>query len=236
MLECLTLTAEHGDHLLEARCLSDTLIASRLYASTPGAAEASGLCLHLAERFNLHGLPGFYREAGCWHLNTRHGGILIPVCDAKGRVVAIQIRRDAAEPRYVWLSSSGLLEGTSSSAPIHFAQPDLARVTGRAVITEGPLKADICAARLSGCVIGIPGVSAFPSDVGESLRRDLEGLREVAIAYDADKREKQEVKQAIARLSASLKEAGIRAKVWDWDISEGKGLDDYLLARGKLAI
>jgi hypothetical protein len=79
---------------LERRRLGDTTIASRIYSSTNGAVE---ICAELAHRFDIEGIPGFFDISGHWHLNFHDedggGELLIPVCDARGWIVAIQIRR-----------------------------------------------------------------------------------------------------------------------------------------------
>jgi hypothetical protein len=232
--DCLLLTPEHGDALLE-RGLGDTMIASRLYVSAPTPKRASDVCDELASRFSLENVPGFFREGGRWRLNIHeynHPGILIPVCDVCGRIAAIQIRRDTeADPRYVWLSSSRKPHGVTSGAPVHFAQPDLVKRTGRAIITEGSLKADVCAEMLGCCFAGIAGVDVFPSNFGASLRADLPDLREVIIGYDADWRRNDAVRKALMRLCAAARAADLRVRMWDWDRGNGKGLDDYLVAR-----
>ncbi len=236
--ECLLLTPEHGKALLEHRRLPDTTIAARLYSSTPEPERVSEACRELASRFDLDGVPGFFVERGSWRLNVHEHnspGILIPVSDACGRISALQIRRDSGLPRYSWFSSAEKPHGATSGAPVHFAQPDLVKRSGRAIITEGPLKADICAASLDCCVIGVAGVNCLPVNFGVVLRRDLAELHEVIIAYDSDWRKKWPVTQSIARLSSVVRGVGLRVRMWDWDPSDGKGLDDYLLRERRAA-
>jgi len=232
---CLGLNPEHGDALLEGRGLADTTIAARLFSSAPTPERAREVCDELAHRFSLLGVPGFFHEGGRWRLNIhQHNspGILIPICGVSGRIAAIQIRRDSGgEPRYVWLSSAGKPQGVTSGAPIHFTKQDLARRTGRAIITEGALNADICAEMLNCCFIGIAGVNTFPSNFGAMLQVELPHLREVIIAYDADWHENDSVKNAIFRLRNVLGRARLRVKMWDWNIGDGKGLDDYCRQR-----
>lgn len=231
LLERLTLAPAHADNLLDVRGLSDTTIAANLYATVPNAKGRRHLAASLARDFDLRNVPGFYRQDS-WRLNTKHAGFYIPCRDARGRIAGCQIRRDSKdEPKYVWLSSNGLPEGVTSGAPVHFAKPDLATRTRRAIITEGILKADICAEMLDCCVIGFAGASSFPHDVGAQLRESLPRLAEVAIAYDADLHTKPEVKAALLRVHDSLRRAGVRVQAWTWDLSEGKGFDDYLLGR-----
>jgi hypothetical protein len=232
---CLLLTPDHGDALLARRGLGDATIARRLYASAPTRQSAFEVCDELANRYNLEGVPGFFHEDGSWRLNIHaHNspGILIPICDVLGRIAAIQIRRDTNQgSRYVWLSSNRKPRGVTSGAPVHFSNPYLVRRNSRAIITEGALKADICAEILECCFIGTAGVDVFPSNFGVVLRADLPELREVIVAHDADWQKNEAVRRAIIRQCAALRTAGLRVRMWDWDRADGKGLDDYLLAR-----
>jgi len=247
----LNLTKEHAADLTgPKRSLSPETVAANLYASTPSEMRAREICDELQRRYDLCGVPGFYAqlvamESGCsegcfsveenmnkrWHLKVRYHGILIPIRDPRGRIAGCQIRCNGADakPKYVWLSSRGLPEGASSGAPVHYAKPDLAKGTRRAIITEGALKADICSEHLSCCVIGLPGVSSFPSNFGLTLKADMPFLYEVAIAFDTDWRDKPEVKNALERLHSLLIAVGLKVPVWEWDIKEGKGFDDYLI-------
>jgi hypothetical protein len=233
LLESLELSAYHAEHLRVVRGLSDTTITANLYATMPTCESAGNVCAALAQRFDLNGVPGFYRVGKSWQLNVRHQGFLIPCRDTQGRIVACQIRLDAGSPRYVWFSSRGLHSGASSGAPIHFVKPDLTEQTRRAIITEGPLKADVCSELLDCCVIGLPGVASFTAELGQFLMHELPQLREVAVAFDVDWGTKPEVKNALRRLYTSIRVSGLKAQVWSWDAALGKGLDDYLLRRGQ---
>lgn len=166
-------------------------------------------------------------------MNAKRQGFLIPCRDVQGRIVSCQIRLDTGSPRYVWLSSRDLPCGASSGAPLHFVKPDLTDQTRRAIITEGLLKADICAEMLGCCVIGLAGVASFTAELGHSLLCELSQLREVAIAFDADWRMKPEVRNALQRLYTSIRATRLKVQVWSWDIALGKGLDDYLLREGQ---
>jgi Domain of unknown function (DUF3854) len=233
----LNLTPEHGTGLLEARGLPDVVIAAKLYASTPPATRASDVCAKLSERFDLTGVPGFYRgEDDAWRMNIHAQGLFIPSRDAQGRIVACQIRCDAGDIRYLWFSSSGMRLGASSGAPVHFAKPDLVKQSGRALITEGALKADIIAELDESAVIGLPGVSSFnPDTLSQQLRESLPELRTLTIAFDADWREKPQVKDALFRLIHMLKRTDIAVLVREWAVTSGKGYDDLLLNRERAA-
>jgi hypothetical protein len=229
---CLLLTPEHGDGLLEKRALPDVVIAAKLYASTPSENQAAEICAELSERFDLTGVPGFYRgDDNEWRMNVRQG-LFIPVRDSQGRITACQIRCDEGEIRYLWFSSNELRDGASSGAPAHFSKPDLVQHTGLAFITEGALKADILAEYEQSAVVGLAGVSTFnPETIGDQLQEALPDLRKTAIVFDADWREKKEVKKALFRLVDALRQKSLAVEVRTWDASLGKGYDDFLINR-----
>jgi hypothetical protein len=229
MLSALTLSVAHADHLLGARGLSHEAVERNLYVSCPAPADMHRLCAGLSHRFDLTGVPGFFRSRqGEWKLTTCAPGILIPVRDHEGRVSALQLRRDEGEPRYLLLSSSRHEGGASSSAPVHFANVWALEKTGRAVITEGALKGDIVANHLQACVVAIAGVSTFREGFGAELRRRLPRLRVADVCFDADWRTNPHVKSALFRLLRELSSARIAASVRTWP-ARHKGFDDYLV-------
>jgi hypothetical protein len=234
--ECLTLTAEHGDHLLNERKLGDTTIAAKLYASMPDSHSLHIVCAAMQERFGeqLQGVPGFFRDSNQRWKMPRYEGFFVPVRDVQGRIIGMQIRRDGdVKPKYLWFSTppdkfpDG---GTSSGTPVHFVKPDLARHSGFTVITEGALKSDVIAERLECSVIGLAGVSAFNSDTfGLELQQAIPQLRHVAIAFDADWQSKKPVRDALKRLINTLTNSNLTIVGLTWDNNLGKGLDDYFI-------
>lgn len=62
LLENLKLSVNHAEHLRLVRELSDSAITTNLYATMPTRERANELCAALAQRFDLCGVPGFYRE------------------------------------------------------------------------------------------------------------------------------------------------------------------------------
>ena len=177
-----------------------------------------------------------------WRENERGGywslagwpGLVIPVRDLDGRVVALKIRRTGAcEPweRYTWVSSTST-NGPGPGAPVHV--PVAARAAAgsgahRLVITEGELKADV-ATHLSGTpVVGVPGVGAWPAAV-EVAR--AWGAARVDVAFDSDARTKPAVADAQRKLVAALRACGFETGLLRWP-EPHKGIDDYLLARSR---
>lgn len=125
----LVLSREHRAALV-ARGLDDAEIARNGYVSTPTPEYARYIARALA-LYDLRGVPGFYRVNGEWRMADYGAGFFVPVRDERLRTVSLQIRRDEAAPRYLWLSSSGRPEGTTSGSPLHFAKAHLLRARAR---------------------------------------------------------------------------------------------------------
>jgi hypothetical protein len=233
--ECLELTEEHGDILLNERTLSDTTIAYKLYASQPSKEKLPEVCAKLEKRFgnNLNGVPGFYKdEAGRWKM-VHYNGYFIPVRDVQGRIVGMQIRLDGnVEHKYLWFSTSPekFTCGASSGTPVHYVKPDLVKQFGFAFITEGALKADIISEYKHAAVIAIAGVTCFDEETfGIEVRKAIPKLERAVIAFDSDWKTNSAVKEGLLRMGRSLRAAGLIVEVLDWDAEQGKGLDNALI-------
>lgn len=217
--------SENHRAALRARGLSDQAIERNGYRSVPDHVFAANVARALTQ-YGLEGVPGFYFDNG-WKMLVRAPGFYIPVRDSHSRIQALQVRQDDNLPRYLWLSSSYKPKGASSGAPVHFQNAHLIRQTGRAIVTEGALKADVIAHLQNTGAIGIAGVSTFPEDFGAKLREDIPELRETIIAFDSDWHTKPQVKQALFKLISSLEKARLSVRVRTW-WNGAKGYDDYL--------
>jgi DNA primase len=238
MLSHLILTPAHGKALLDERGLSDATIANNLYASVPEEAKGNRLARALHRFFDLRGIPGFYVKDGRWCLNTQYRGFYVPYRDENGRIVGLQIRRDAGrEPKYLWLSSKDLSSGTPARACIHFGKPDLARQSGELLITEGALKADRISEFENVATVAVAGVSATnPDNLAARLRKAFPSLRGVVVGFDMDWQDNPDVRAALLRLVRVLKENSLTVTVRTWDRALGKGLDDAIYqAKGAAA-
>jgi hypothetical protein len=220
---------------LQRRGLSEEALVNQLYATVPDAAGMREVMAEISTIVALDTIPGFYSEHGEWKLNAMPGELIVPVRDAAGRIVGCQLRSDRAERRYRWLTSVGKPKGAAATAQPHFALPYLVQRQRFAIITEGPLKADVIADLLHRAVVANPGVACFSADFARALRAALPELRAVAVAYDADATEKTPVMRALRRLVTLLSVAGLKVTVWQWDGALGKGLDDLLMAEGTCA-
>jgi hypothetical protein len=229
LLAALPLSATHRE-ALGRRGLIDAEIDARGYATLPVRGRAR-VAAELRERFGAAVLrvPGIVpRERDGRRFLSLAGpaGLLVPVRDVAGRVVALLVRRDgdADGPRYVYLSSrkGG---GPGPGAPVHVprgvvAPADVVRVT------EGPLKADVAHALTGQPTVGLPGAAAWRPAL--PILREL-GTHTVRLALDADAAEKAPVARALAALAAALPAAGLAVELERWPAAH-KGIDDALAA------
>jgi hypothetical protein len=143
--------------------------------------------------------------------------------------------------------------GAPSGAPINVVVPpqlmklwesgteitDLCKMD-MVVATEGEHKSNISSARLKMPFIGVPGVGNW-KEVVTTVKEW--GTKKIAIAYDMDslKSEQsvngknQQVFDHLVEFAKEMLQLGIEVVIWTWNVSDGKGLDDVLLA-GKLPI
>ena len=156
------------------------------------------------------------------------GGLLVPICDAKKRIVALQVRVDGATNNKYRYVSSRKHEGASPGSPVHVPPIPVAD-TKTVRLTEGALKADV-ATKLSGMLtIGLPGVGSWRQGIRVAKELGAETLR---VAFDADARTNHMVAGHLARTIEESRKQGIHVELEIWDGKDGKGIDD-LLATGK---
>src|SRR5262245_36151848 len=142
LVQC-PLADHHKDDLLRRGLCTEAI---RL--NSYGTLEQAGLSRRLkalAEEFgdSLYEVPGFIRTPAGGPALPRLDGILIPVRDLRGYIIAMQVRQDDYEDggKYVWLSTAA----ESSGSPAHYPLQTVRR--GEPVrLVEGCLKADIAAA------------------------------------------------------------------------------------------
>ena len=231
LLAVLPLTSAHRQ-ALRRRGLLDTEIMRRGYRTMPLEGRAA-LVRGIVDRLGVDtctGIPGLYGDAqGTRRLWTLAGavGLLIPVRDVNGRIVALQIRSDdpGQRSKYTWLSSAkhnGPGPGTPAHRPLYTGpHGDTVRVT------EGPLKADITTVLGGVLTIAVPGVPLWRQAL--PLLEVLQPTR-VLLAFDSDWRQNPSVARALAQATQALVETGYTVGVEIWDASQGKGIDDVLAA------
>ena len=229
VLTFLTLIATHLSDL-RRRGLNDNQIQLRMYRSwSPD--DRGRLISNLLTQFNLDELaqvPGFILNAdGNLSIVWISSGLLVPVRNANGLIVAMKIRRDdTSDGRGKFMSLSGGVGGTSCGAPTHVpfglrCPLDMVR------ITEGELKADIATDRGAVPTLGIAGVSSWRHSlpVLEALQTNA-----VRLAFDADYATKTGVASNLASFAQELISCGYAVSIERWPIENGKGIDDLLVA------
>lgn len=235
LLQRLPLVDDHIAQLRQ-RGLSDAEIAARQYHSLGKERVSAAAALSIEHGADpLIRVPGFKvrdKADGSGKRWTIGGsaGLLIPVRDQVGRVVALKIRKDEAVDgqRYQILSSREGDKGVSPGAPPHFPLwiSDASRPTEEGRITEGEIKADV-ATVLSGIyTVGIPGIGQVNTalEVVEQM-----GWRRVRLAVDMDARSNTQVASAARRLFEALqgRDVDLVLEVWP---AQYKGIDDALAA------
>ena len=241
VLDRLTLSQRHREDL-RRRGLSESFIELAQYRTLPeghGDAIAGALLDELGEEARK--VPGVHPVERRF---IAYPGLIIPVHDARSRIVALRVRQDEGDPRYSFVSSASVEPGPGPGAPAHVPvmRPTAATrkdmTTGDVMeyhptvrVTEGELKADVATAlsiereNPSLLTIGLNGPSAFEAAV-PALK--ALGTETVIVALDSDAREKRPVAAALRRSVDGLRESGFGVELETW--AGAKGIDDAILA------
>lgn len=237
LIDNISLTDQDSENLI-ARGLTEKQINEGQYRTIPhrkGARGLNNLIQMLDEAHDLNEVPGFYIKDSKRNINALYEQTVIPVRDYFGNVSQIVLRNNGdkktgRKSKYIMLGSDGKEEGAKSFPRIHF--PLGADKCGDEVrVTEGILKSDVAnALDDSVYTIGLPGLTA--RNLIESL--DLLQVSKVRIAVDIDWQDNIHVLNGLRRIYASVLNAGFEVVVEEWDIQDGKGIDDVLLSKGKI--
>jgi DNA primase len=230
LLAALPLSPAHRQALWQ-RGLADSEIHRRQYGTLPLQGRAA-LAKRMVDWWGADvcaQVPGFYlaeRDGQRWWTLAGAAGLLIPVRNRDGHIVALKVRADVPGdgPKYTTISSAkhgGPSPGAQVHVPLHQGQGDIIR------LTEGELKADV-ATVLSGLLtVSIPGVAMWRKAVPVLQRLHPSW---VLLAFDADWRSNPHVAQALGQTAFALVDAAYSVEVEDWDPAFGKGIDDLLAA------
>jgi hypothetical protein len=219
-------------HALRHRGFPDKEILRRQYRTMPlaGRAALARRILSCASADVCAQVPGFYeaeRDGQRWWTLAGAAGLLIPVRNLAGQIVALKVRADdpGDGPKYTTVSSAKH-GGPSLGAQVHVSLYEGPR--GETVrLTEGELKADVATVRSGVLTIAVPGVAMWRKALPVLV--PLQPAR-VLLAFDADWRTNPHVAQALTHVAAQLVQAGYQVKVEVWDAAHGKGIDDLLAA------
>lgn len=174
-----------------------------------------------------------------WHIGYESDGLLLPIRDISGRVVALQFRPDnpGEGAKYLPLCPPlKLEEGDKCGSPMaKVAHVPLGHSTTpqRVVLTEGVFKADMLALRGVPCLdagfstVGMSSAGAYRAglDVAEVL-----GATTVTLAFDADARRKGHVAGAMVACALEAARRGFEVELLTWPEASGKGIDDVIAA------
>ena len=225
MLKRFTLTREHCLHL-QGRGLSDSEIKRRGYKtlpSEPRKRQDTAWRLYQAYGDKVFGVPGVVRrksKSGRDYVTIAgHSGILIPVRDLHGRIVALKVRVDnerASNGKYFWLSSASN-GGASPGNPCHVPLPlegvqhakDIIRVT------EGELKADIATVLDPKHVwtLSVPGVNAWNKAL--PILEELKPQK-VLVAWDSDWKTNPAIAKSLRECIRTFQNKGFTVEVETW--------------------
>src|SRR5262245_6130820 len=231
LLAALPLAPSHHQALRQ-RGLADSEIRCRQYGTLPLKGRAA-LATRLVPWWGADvctQVPGFYvaeRDGRRWWSFAGAAGLLIPVRNLDGHIVALKVRADNPDdgPKYTTISSAKH-GGPSPGAPVHVPLYEGAR--GSTVrLTEGELKADVATALSGLLTISVPGVAMWRKAI--PVLQDLRAAQ-VFLAFDADWRINPHVAQALGQAAFALGTAGYEVQVETWDPALGKGIDDLLAA------
>lgn len=240
MLDMLTLSKAHRDHLKNVRGLTDEQIDELKYRSTPPFYYGKKIARVLMEKgYTVKGVPGFYMKDGVWTaaFSSKLAGILIPVRGIDRTIRGMQIRldvpikddgadEDKSGTKYVWLSSSGKDMGVSSGSPVHFVGDPFARTV---FITEGFLKADVSHYLMNRSFLAIAGINntAKLELMFNMLKEN--GTQVIVEAADMDKFRNENVSRGVSNIYMTAKKCGLDFRRLTWNPNY-KGIDDWQLA------
>lgn len=215
MLSFLVLTPNHHRSLLR-RGISDEEIAIRLYRSAPAEKwkVASALVRDFGEALCVK-VPGIVRRQGkrgpYWSLGTG-SGLLIPVRDVFGKIVALKVRSDPGSPgsRYYYFASAP--NGPSPGAPVHtpLFQGNLTEVIR---LTEGELKSDIATIHTGILTISIPGTGNWKPAI--PVLQYLKATT-VRLAFDKDSWTNRNVARDLQKIFQELQKNNFLVEVETW--------------------
>jgi hypothetical protein len=230
LIEKLSLSALHGSDLVK-RGLTKDEIDRRQYRSMPLSADTRAkIAAELAETLgdDFISVPGFGFKDGTPTLFGA-GGMLIPIRNVRGQIVAALIRSDCPndDNKYTALSSKKY-DGNSPGSPGHVPLGVVGPFE-RVRIVEGHLKGDVITALDEVPTISCGGVSNWRKGIDSA--KEL-GVKVVRVAFDADARTNDEVARSLLSLVQALRNDGFAIELDRWPPEDGKGLDD-LLAAGK---
>lgn len=221
------LTTHHKNYLLN-RGISEKLITKEGYFSFPDKEFMEGV----VEKFQdeLIGVPGFYQEDGVVKFKEEDG-VVIPLKDTKGLITYLQLRVEGDNrSKYKVYSSSFTDTGVSPVNNAHLIVPDVVE-KDYILITEGNFKANVVSDVKKCLAITMQGVNNL-NGLLDTVQSTCEKFhkQKIYVAFDADLISNVHVYRASRTLVKELSQLDVEVNYLFWDLREGKGIDDVLLA------
>lgn len=232
VLDNLTLEKEHAQSL-KNRGLSELEIEINRYRS-----YRSFPCGALFDTYGnaLLSVPGFLPSStsGACLSPGLVSGLLIPVRNWDGKIIALKIRSfNPGHPRYSYFSS--MPSGRGPGTPLHCPLGDLSTSLGTIRITEGELKADVATALSPIFTVGVGGVTLWHR-VTPFLTAYKSSIHKVVVSFDwGDVKHRKPVTEQTLMLIQSCKAQGFHVGLETWDL-RFKGIDDALASKGDALI
>lgn len=160
-------------------------------------------------------------------------GFFIPYFDFKNRLVGMQYRfmkpikdEEGKLIRYLWYASKKI----SCGSPIDFHIPKKIQLDDTLLLTEGALKAKISSEILGIRSLAEAGVSNYRRLIHElqTIEKNENKKYKVLLALDMDKYSNKDVLTCEINTVSLLKALGYSVTILEWDVAEGKGIDDKL--------
>lgn len=228
MMRSVGLSDEHKTYLLNRRIPFKELKNYFTFDKVVGDYIISDLALEGYVDTDLLGIPGFFQNGDRIELRSL-SGIGIPMYNTRGRITAIQLRRDVVkegEARYIFLSSSGLLKGCTCGAQVTVDSPDS---KGQVIITEGQFKAAALRRHFHCTTISVQGVNNIkPLEDEIPVLLTKRPVERFVIAFDADMQHNKAVIKAARKLHRMLEQYNIPIVYMVWEEKYGKGADDVI--------
>lgn len=220
----------HHRAALDARGLSARAIATRGYCSFATGRARAARAMVTAVGDAVRAVPGYIVRQNNGDSYASLGGasgMLVPVRDLDGRIVALKVRLDEpdeSDRRYSYVTSTGH-GGAPAESAVHV--PITTASTRHIAITEGELKADVITELAGALCLSVPGHGMWRKVLPFV---DAIAPETVAVLFDNDRFEKTAIAQSCARLVEALRLKRLYVSTPEWP-HEFKGYDDYLAAK-----
>lgn len=231
-LDELVLPTERAAGLLGRGVPGETIERCK-FREHPGPERARAALATIRHKLNVHwfcDIPGFYKTGGNNTLVAGTDGLLIPVRNLDGLIVAMRLRVDDpnTEAKYRWFSrpERAFTIGASSGAHVHVPLHAPEQRGELIRVTEGELKAEIAFAKTGVLTLSVPGVGMWRLALPVMK---LIGAKRVLLAWDADQRKNPHVARALERAAIVYRDEGFEVGLETWPEAAGKGIDDVLV-------